>query len=404
MTTLSNMGIVERKTDILYAKTDLANVWEENKNIVDLICILQSKFLFILELLQELKNGDGKTYKELVAIAKVSYGFEKENIDEIRKRITILKAAKLVKNASVDKFIITNRAKLLLELNLCSQVVKEEVNGPSMSKKVNNIEQFITELRVSSRDSNNFERLEKNVEKAFEFLGFLSQWLGGSGNTDVIIHAPTSPKHTFSVAVDAKSTITGNITDGLVDFDTLEEHRKKHKADYSAIVGGNFQNERLIKRAIEHGVVLIDIDSLEKIILNQIETPLKVNAYRSIFLKPGIVDLSGLEVERKKVSRYGKLLHAVMDCLVVESEDPVTNGILLNRDIYRTLRNDNDFEETPTIEEIDDMLEFLASPLIGCVEKTKDGYYVVGSLTDAAKKFEFYSRACMTNTSLNDWI
>ncbi len=396
MTTLSNIGMIERKTDIIYAKTELAALWEEERNIVDLICILQSKFLFIIELLQELEKGEGKTYKELAAAAKVSYGFEKENIDEIRKRIIILKSAKLVKNSSIDRFTITNRAKLLLSLKICPTVIRKQAEESNYSKEENNIEQFFTELRLATRDSGNFEKLEKSVEKAFALLGFSTQWLGGSGSTDVLIHAPTSPKYTFSVAIDAKSTITGNVTDGLVDFDTLAEHKNKHKADYSAIVGGNFQNERLIKRATEHGVVLIDIDSLEKMILNQIEVPLKVNAYRSIFVKPGLVDVSGLEAERKKVLRYGKLLHAVMDCLIEESEDAVTDGILINRDVYRTLRNMKEFEETPTIREIDDMLEFLSSPLIGCVEKTKDGYYVVGSLTDASKKFEFYSKACIT--------
>ena len=40
------------------------------------------------------------------------------------------------------------------------------------------------------------------------------------------------------------------------------------------------------------------------------------------------------------------------------------------------------------------MLSFLASPLVGCVDKSKDGYYAVGSVEDAAKKFELYSKAC----------
>lgn len=43
------------------------------------------------------------------------------------------------------------------------------------------------------------------------------------------------------------------------------------------------------------------------------------------------------------------------------------------------------------------MLSFLASPLIGCVDKPKDGYYAVGSVEDSAKKFEFYSKACKAN-------
>ena len=43
------------------------------------------------------------------------------------------------------------------------------------------------------------------------------------------------------------------------------------------------------------------------------------------------------------------------------------------------------------------MLEFMSSPLIGCVEKTKDGYYAIGSVSDASKIFEFYTKACLSD-------
>ena len=87
-------------------------------------------------------------------------------------------------------------------------------------------------------------------------------------------------------------------------------------------------------------------------------------------------------------------MRAVMRCLISESDDPITEGFLLERDVYRSLRDNTELGTLPTIEEISNMLQFLASPLIGCVEKTKDGYYATGSLSDAALKFTFYSRCC----------
>lgn len=282
----------------------------------------------------------------------------------------------------------------LLKKAHIEETIIPEQNVSIVEKKQDDISEFLTELRLSAKDSSNFERLEKNVASAFKLLGFSSKWIGGAGNTDVLIHATSAPKYSFTVAVDAKSTQTGNVTDGLVDFDTLIEHKKKHNANYSAIVGGAFQNERLRKRAVEHNVVLIDIDSLESMILKQVEVPLKVSAYKKIFEKPGLVDIDVLDEERNNIIRYGKLLHSVMDCLAEESEDPVTEGLLLDRDIYRSLRNNEEFAYPPTLEEISDMLSFLASPLVGCVDKSKDGYYAVGSVEDAAKKFEFYSKAC----------
>ncbi len=392
--TLTNMNILERKTATIYDVTDTARLWIEKEQIIDLLCIMHRQFGFVFEMLSVLEDRS-MSNKELAAIAKVSYGFERENIDEIRRRVAILQVAKLIRNDSIDKYTITNRGRMLLGLINLEKLPFDEAKEECVVKHKNTQDlQFFTELRLAAKDSSNFERLEKQVKVAFEKLGFEAQWLGGSGKTDVLVRAAGNALTTYSVAVDAKSTVSGNVTDGLVDFDTLEEHRRKHKADFSAVVGGSFQNERLIKRAIEHNVVLIDIDTLETLIKNHLEVPIQVTSYKEIFKTPGIANIMCLEEEREKITRYGKLLHAVMDCLVAEREDEVTEGILQERDIYRSLRMNESFSCAPTIDEISAMLQFLASPLIGCVEKSKAGYSAVGTLDDAAQKFDFYSRMC----------
>lgn len=392
--TLTNMGIVERKTSTIYDVTDTARLWSEKELIIDLLCIMHRQFGFMFEMLGVLEERS-MSNKELAAIAKVSYGFERENVDEIRRRVAIFQTAKLIRNDSIDKYTITSRGRKLLGLIKVEKPVFVETN----EERVGEVEstqdlQFFTELRLAAKDSSNFERLEKQVKVAFEKLGFEAQWLGGAGKTDVLVRAAGNSLTTYTVTVDAKSTMSGNVTDGLVDFDTLEEHRRKHKADFSAVVGGSFQNERLIKRAIEHNVVLIDIDTLETLIRNHLEVPIQVTSYKKIFETPGIANAACLEEEREKITRYGNLLHAVMDCLVAEREDEVTGGILQERDIYRSLRMNESFSSAPNIEEISAMLQFLASPLIGCVERSKEGYSAVGTLEDAAQKFDFYSRMC----------
>ncbi len=392
--TLTNMGILERKTATIYDVTDTARLWSEKRQIVDLICIMHRQFDFMFEMLGILEERS-MSNKELAAIAKVSYGFERENIDEIRRRVAIFQAAKLIRNDSIDKYTITSRGRKLLGLiKLEKPVLAEAKEKCGIEDENTQDSHFFTELRLAAKDSGNFERLEKNVKVAFEKLGFEAQWLGGAGKTDVLVRAAGNSMTTYSVTIDAKSTLSGNVTDNLVNFDTLEEHRRKHKADFSAVVGGSFQNERLIKRAIEHNVVLIDIDTLETLIRNHLEVPIQVTSYKKLFECPGIANVKCLEEEREKITRYGNLLHAVMDCLVAEREDEVTGGILQERDIYRSLRMNESFSAVPNIDEISAMLQFLASPLIGCVEKSKEGYLAVGTLDDAAQKFDFYSRMC----------
>ena len=392
LTTLTNLGIIERKTNTVYDITADARNLVKNNNIIDLICLMHCQFGFMIELLSVLKNRN-MSYKELAATAKVSYGIDRENVDEIRKRISIFKAAKLVKNATQDTYTITNRANLLLEIIPVDFSANASVTPEDSIVESEDLK-FFTSLRLATKDSSNFERLEKLVEVAFQKLGFEAQRLGGAGKTDVLIRAAGTSSSSYIVTIDAKSTMTGVVNDGLIDFDTIEEHKRKHNANFSAIVGGRFQNERLIRRAIEHGVVLFDVETLESLIKEHSKIPIKATSYRKIFEKPGIADINCLHKERAQIKRYGELLHAVMDCLIAVQDDPVYKGILQDRDIYGFLRTRESFISSPGLEEISNMLNFLSSPLIGCVEKTKDGYCAVGTLTDASQKFEFFSRMC----------
>lgn len=394
MTTLTNMGFVKRQTDALYVITNAAKNWLASSSDLELICCIHRNFLYIFEMLQEL-NGNVLDYKELHAVAKVSYGMDKANIEEIRKRISILKNAKLVRNASIDKFTITNRGRLLLhEFQIQNRKLVEASHETPVISKVDQYDSLFAELRVAAKDSMNPDRFEHALKSAFELLGFKTTQFGGAGRTDILIQTPGSSKVSYSVAVDAKSTASGSVSTGMVDFDSLKEHRKKHHANYSLIVGCAFQNESLIKRAIEHNVVLLDVDSLETLIKNHLKVPIKLSSYKQIFEKAGIADITLVSRNRQEIVCYGQLMHAVMNCLIEESDDPITEGFLFERDIYRSLRNSTELDEPPTIDAITSMLQFLSSPLIGCVEKTKDGYYATGSLADASRKFAFYSQCC----------
>lgn len=397
MSTLTNMGLIQRQTDELYTLTNIADEWLNQGSKIELIYCVHRNFLYVLELLSEL-DGQSRTYQELAAIGKVSYGMDKASIEEIRKRVNIFKSAELVRNVSLDKFTITKRGKLLLT-QACFQKRKLPDAIESSEKNIcqDQNEALFTELRLSSKDSMNPDRFEWAIKAAFETLGFKADRLGGAGKTDVLIHAPGSPKISFSIAIDAKSTASGSVSDSLVDFDTLDEHRKKHGANYSMIVGCAFQNERLIKRAIEHKVLLLDIDQLETLIKRHLNVPIKLSSYQQIFEKAGIADISLIDEDRQKIVEFGQLIKDVMSCLISESEDPITEGFLFERDIYRSLRDRQNTAKLPTIKEISNMLQFLSSPIIGCVERTKDGYYATGSLADVAHKFAFYSQNCAEN-------
>lgn len=391
LNTISAMGLIERRTNTSYAVTDLGDSWLESYDILSLLPLFQLNYLFFLEILLELKDRT-LSVKELVTLAKVSYGFDKENIVEINKRIAILKQAKLVMNLSAEKFTLTNRAKLLLEQygnTFGIEKLQTPINGTTIVDSVD----IVSELRMASKDSYNPDKFEKVVRDFFALIGFDAEWLGGSGKTDVLLKTTGSPLDSFVVSVDAKATSSNTVTDGLVDFDTLKEHQKKHGSNYIAVVGRDF-NERLIKRAIEHHVVLFDIDTLEAFLNIHQKAPQKIATYRKIFAQSGKADLSVLDVDIQKTEKNGNLLIGIMQCLIDECEDPITKGQLSVRDLYMSLRNNPDLLSVPTIEEIETALNFLSSQIIGCVVKNKDFYYATGSLKDMARTLNFLKEKC----------
>lgn len=397
---LEKINFINRITKTNYRVSELGKKWMEEPTEINLLACIHKNYLFVFEILAELQQGS-KDAATLSTIAKVSYGFSRESIDEIRKRIILLKTAQIIMEDGPEKYCLTKRGENLLDIlsletpkNTEPDLSDNIIPQVDAESNISGIENIITELRMAAKDSSNYTRFEQSIKVAFEYLGFKATWLGGAGKTDVLLQAQTSPKFSYIVAIDAKSTISGSVTDGQVDFDTLEEHKKLHQANYIAIVGHAFQNERLIKRAMEHQVVLIDVDCLEYLIRTHCKTPLASEDYRLIFEQSGKADVSVLCDAINKIGRYGLLVDAIMTCLVKESTDEITEGILTVKEIYRSVRDDVRFNEKPELVELENILGLLSSPLICCVGTTKEGYYAIGSLEDASNKFQFYAKAC----------
>ena len=50
--------------------------------------------------------------------------------------------------------------------------------------------------------------------------------LAQSGTTDILLTARTVPDYTYKVAIEAKTNKEGIITENLVNFDALKEHKR----------------------------------------------------------------------------------------------------------------------------------------------------------------------------------
>lgn len=395
---LSGIGFVERASRNRYQATELAILWNKDANPLNMCCCLHKACMFVFEILHELKNRP-KTKNDLSAASIVKYGFEKENGSEILKRIHFLQLAGLLRDHKADEFAITQAGEKLLE-SVSVQSVCESVDSSASdsiaSTPVSCCEELLAELHLSSKDSSNHGRFERACAEAFKRLGFKSEWLGGSGKTDVLASTYSAAKYAYRITIDAKSTANGLVNESQLNFDTLVDHRKRHDAQFAIVVGCGFQGERVVSRAIKHKIVLIDVESLCKLIRLHEKTPLSAQDYKNLFEKYGLADLNVLDPARSRLVRSGVVLHAVMDCLASESNDEVIGGTLSVRELYVLLKARNR-GLSPSIDEIENMLAFLSSPMINCVGKTKGEYYAIGSLNEASNKFAFYANACLAH-------
>lgn len=336
------------------------------------------------------------TVNELSVLSVVKYDFELENIPEIRKRLNILELANFVYRRK-NHYFLTNKAKKILSIATVQEasIQSQEAQSNEEGEKTRqfSVQQLILELRAAARDSANPSRLEKVLARVFEHLGFQSKWIGGSGNTDVFIQPKVAPAFSYKVNIDAKATYSGTITDALVNFDTLAEHKRKHGADYVLVVGIDFKNERLITRAKEHGVGLLDIDTLGRLLTQHDSVPISFAMYRLLFEQSGIVELSLLESEINHAYRKARLLRAITECLYDNTDDEFTKGVMTQRDIYFVLKNSNESQlQNLSPDEIEEALLFLSSPYVDCIGgDLKAGFYAKGALPDAIQKFQFYA-------------
>ncbi|NCA39664.1 hypothetical protein GBL57_13000, partial [Streptococcus equi] len=144
-------------------------------------------------------------------------------------------------------------------------------------------------------------------------------------------------------------------------------HKKKHDADFIVIVGKNF-NGRLKRFAENNQVLLLDIDNLELLVKRHQVYPLQAIEYKKLFNQVGEVDISVLDSTYNRMRRYNVLFKSIIKTLIENSDDEFTKGILTIREIYMLIKSIDEFnDEDLTKEEVDNMLNLLSNPLIGCV-------------------------------------
>lgn len=392
--TLTDMGLIERQSLTTYKVTAIGGKIL-SLNDFQFVFYLDKICTFVLEILLYL-NRKPQTLKELTEIPKEKYSVNK---DSMSKRLNFLEVAKLIYKVDYYTYATSDLGKSVLSyFNIESSLTSDniEINENDIdidsSTPTDSINSLIIELRQAASDSTLPSRFEKVINECFINLGYDSKWLGKSGETDVLAQTKTAPVSQYKIIIDAKSTSSPTVSDSLIDFDTLKEHKQKYNADYIVVVGIKFDKGRVVKRANEHKVALLDVDALADLLKNHREVPLGYKEYEKIFSKGGIVNLDSLAEDRAQLIYQKKLVYSVLDILTEERDDPVTKGELSARDIYIMLKMNQNLSQSPTLNQIEGALKFLSSSFIRGIEKTKNGYSATGSVTEISNILNFLSR------------
>ncbi len=394
ITMLTKYDLLIRKNDITY-KTSLLGeqlIDSDDKNLLlSFIFGLKTKFFF--EMLIELMKKS-MTMKELASLGVTKYKVSTDNAELYRKRISILKNAKLIIEDVKKTYTLTKRGRLFAEKIIKLFEVEdniEESDKHDLSEQ-HNVYNLLQDLRLASVDSSNYKNFETLLNEFFKKLGFDTQLLAKPGTTDIILTAKTVPNYVYSVNVDAKTNRDGIITNNLIDFETLKEHKNKHNVDYVVVIGKEFEKGRLVDRAKNNKVTLFELDFLEELMSNHQKYPLQSIEYLPLFKQFGIASIDVLKDYYEIMKRRKELFKSIIKTLINNSDDEYSKGILSMDNIYFSIK-DNEIFKDKVLEkkELESMLALLSNPLIDCVGSINNGkYYAKGSLEDAILKFGFY--------------
>ncbi len=379
MHALRHTGLIEQTAFNFFAPSDMGCQIKQQGSEHLLIAYLHSRYLFFGEVLNHLEKPS--TVSTLAAVAKERYGFGQASNGEIRIRLSFLQDAGLVERLDWQRFRVTSQGRSFVQaLELQSPVDAPPANPieDEPDAGIDVVQSSIAEdLRLYGRDGSESKAFEVAVGRAFSFLGFHAEHLGGPGRTDVLGTAQLAAQDRYRLIVDAKSSGNGLVAESSVKFDALRDHKRKHKADYVVVVGPDFA-PRLKNWAVEHEVILLGIDDLVAILERHSENPLALTELRELLarvdtFKDDLLEQFGV-LERRRA-----LMQRIISLSYQEAtdEDPIADGYISMENIIYALRRE--FSPRPSAEEVSEVLAFLSNPVVAALEATKGRYKLLDS-------------------------
>ena len=253
----------------------------------------------------------------------------------------------------------------------------------------NDFERVAAELLAAGIDSAHPDRLERLAAEALALLGFETELIGGSGNTDVLAFAPLGIDR-YTMIVDAKSASGGKVPEHQINWVSLQDHRQADRADYVVVVGPDFSSGQLRDRATDFNICLLTTNELAELVRRQADTPVSLVELRPLFaaspLARAALDIVGAAAERRtrRMRMIERILRTIDDYhrlkpdLVLATPETLF-GLMLR-----------DFDGNTSLEEIQQAFALLLA--LGVVRQQDNGYVLSTSLRGAQQMLSALSR------------
>jgi hypothetical protein len=385
LSTLKGIGLLEQIGLDKYTLTEAGRSWVESGDDLDLFRIVHANVFFIGELLYACELADRAP--DLSRLAASQYDMSRIDTAGIRTRLHLLRSIGLVDEVGYARFrpsslgIAIRETLPVLPPNEAS--IESDRAAETGGDTNSPLDEIADELIGAAVISNDSSRLERAVAAALRVLGLRAIHHGQSGQTDIVAEIVEAPSSTTTVIIDAKSAADGTIREGRINFDTLREHKLKHNATLAAVVGPEFDGDRLLERARTHEVALITASELAQVVRRQAEAPLSPAQIKNLFISGA---KSAVDNSWQAAQTEMRLVTSVLGVLFREllNADRVFDGALTPENVYLIVRSD--VESPPTLKEITEVLNLLAHPLIRGVASKGGRFYSIEPPDTTAKR------------------
>jgi hypothetical protein len=398
---LKASGLLEEVGRNIYSATAAANAWLETGNDLDFIRILHSKMRFVGEMIKAAKKDIVRN--DLYAQAK-PYGLNINKARWIAK--FLLEAGLLVEPQYLHLKATPTGMRLASSLPLADKLVEEfEETITSQAKKETVISEHdqLTQRLVHSSCNPVAEgqasgvAFEEAIACTFRFMGFDSERIGGSGNTDVILRWKDDEGKSIVAVVDAKSKSSGKVSHSDISDMAIDTHKDKNGADFVGIIGPGFSGDTIRNHARKKEYALITVDQLSEIVCAFDSVGLSPQEIGLIFQVPN--GLSQLDELIASKQRELEIISIVVSRLSREQE---IIGGLSSRDLFFMSRHTS---VSPSQEELLSVVETLSRPEIGVLHTTDENSspeYTTYVLGDAKKSVNrLHALASTINNALH---